>query len=238
MAAAEQKKSYAVVKNFTSLNTKANRTAIKEDEFAWIENAMPIGAGNIKVTPSQSTIRDSGNAAVAFGNTVTALVSANIDVSDYVIGFQSNGAAQYFNVTTSTTGNITAAGTFSSSGVTTAQYKNQNVIIGDPDKGLFSWDGGNLSSIGSVGAIGITNAGAGYASTPSITISAPQETGGNVQATATVTIGSGVVTAITLTNGGQGYTATPTVTISGGGQVPTPQRWLHWSRSRQAQCLW
>jgi hypothetical protein len=148
---------------------------------------------------------------------VTALTSANIDVSDYVIGFQSNGAAQYFNVTASTTGNITAAGTFSASGVTTAQYKNQKVIIGDPDKGLFSWDGGNLSSIGSVGAIGIRNAGAGYTSTPSITISAPQETGGNVQATATVTVGSGVVTAITLTNGGQGYTAAPTVTISGGG---------------------
>jgi hypothetical protein len=63
MAAAEQKKSYAVVKNFTTLNTKANRTAIKEDEFAWIENAMPIGAGNIKVVPAQSTVRDSGNAA-------------------------------------------------------------------------------------------------------------------------------------------------------------------------------
>jgi len=217
MAAAEQKKSYAVVKNFTSLNTKANRTAIKEDEFAWIENAMPIGFGNIKVTPAQLTVKDSGNAAVAFGNTVTALTSANIDVSDYVVGFQSNGAAQYFNVTSSTTGNIAAAGTFSSTGVTTAQYKNQKVIIGDPDKGLFSWDGGNLSSIGSVGAIGIRNAGAGYTSTPSITISAPQETGGNVQATATVTVGSGVVTAITLTNGGQGYTATPTVTISGGG---------------------
>jgi hypothetical protein len=106
---------------------------------------------------------------------------------------------------------------FLPSGITTAQYKNQNVIIGDPDKGLFSWDGGNLSSIGSVGAIGIKDAGAGYTSTPSITISAPQETGGNVQATATVTVNSNVVTAITLTNGGQGYTSAPTVTISGGG---------------------
>jgi hypothetical protein len=221
MAAAEQKKSYAVVKNFTSLNTKANRTAIKEDEFAWIENAMPIGFGNIKIVPAQSTVRDSGNAAVAFGNTVTTLNSANINVSDYVVAFESNGAAQYFNVTTATTGNIAAAGTFSSSGVTTAQYKNQRVIIGDPDKGLFSWDGGNLSSIGSVGAIGITRAGAGFTSTPSITISAPQETGGNVQATATVTISSGSVTAITLTNGGQGYTSAPTVTISGGGATTT-----------------
>ena len=217
MAAAEQKKSYAVVKNFTTLNTKANRTAIKEEEFAWIENAMPIGHGNIKVIPAQTTVKDSGNSAVSFANTVTSFTSANINVSDYLLGFESNGRAEYFNLTTSTKGNVAAAGTFSASGVTTAQYKNQNVIIGDPDKGLFSWDGANLSSIGSVGFIGIKNAGAGYTSTPSITISAPQETSGNVRATATVTVGSGVVTAITLTNGGQGYTAAPTVTISGGG---------------------
>jgi len=217
MAAAEQKKSYAVVKNFTTLNTKANRTAIKEDEFAWIENAMPIGHGNIKVIPAQTTVKDSGNSAVSFANTVTSLTSANINVSDYLLGFESNGRAEYFNLTTSTKGNVAAAGTFSAAGVTTAQYKNQNVIIGDPDNGLFSWDGGNLSSIGAVGVIGIRNAGAGYTSTPSITISAPQETGGNVQATATVTVTSNVVTAITLTNGGQGYTAAPTVTISGGG---------------------
>ena len=217
MAAAEQKKSYAVVKNFTTLNTKANRTAIKEEEFAWIENAMPIGHGNIKVIPAQSTLKDSGNNAVSFANTVTSLTSANINVSDYLLGFESNGRAEYFNLTTSTKGNVAAAGTFSASGITTAQYKNQNVIIGDPDKGLFSWDGGNLSSIGSVGFIGIKDAGAGYTSTPSITISAPQETSGNVRATATVTVSGGNVTAITLTNGGQGYTAAPTVTISGGG---------------------
>jgi hypothetical protein len=47
MAAAEQKKSYAVIKNFKGLNTKANRTAIDEEEFSWIENAQPIGFGNI-----------------------------------------------------------------------------------------------------------------------------------------------------------------------------------------------
>ena len=217
MAAAEQKKSYAVVKNFTTLNTKANRTAIKEEEFAWIENVMPIGHGNIKVIPAQTTVKDSGNSAVSFANTVTSFTSTNINVSDYLLGFESNGRAEYFNLTTSTKGNVAAASTFSASGVTTAQYKNQNVIIGDPDKGLYSWDGANLSSIGSVGFIGIKNAGAGYTSTPSITISAPQETSGNVRATATVTVGSGVVTAITLTNGGQGYTAAPTVTISGGG---------------------
>ena len=46
MAAVEQKKSYHVTKDFKGLNTKANRTAIQENEFAWIENVMPIGYSN------------------------------------------------------------------------------------------------------------------------------------------------------------------------------------------------
>jgi len=223
MAAAEQKKSYAVVKNFTSLNTKANRTAIKEDEFAWIENAMPIGHANIKIVPAQSAVKDSTGNAITFSNTVSYLTSANIDVNDYVVGFETNGAAQYVKLDSSGTanrGNITAAGTFSASGVSAAQYKNQRVIIGDPSQGLFTWDGANLSSIGSVGLIGIRNAGNGYVTTPSITLSAPQELTGNIQATAVATIsnvaGSNVVSSITLTNAGQGYTSPPTITIAGG----------------------
>ena len=223
MAAAEQKKSYAVVKNFTSLNTKANRTAIKEDEFAWIENAMPIGHANIKIVPAQSAVKDSTGNAIAFSNTVSYLTSANIDVNDYIVGFEANGAAQYVKLDTSgtaNTGNITTAGTFSASGVSAAQYKNQRVIIGDPSQGLFTWDGANLSSIGSVGLIGIRNAGNGYVTTPSVTLSAPQQLTGNVQATAVATIsnvgGSNVISSITLTNAGQGYTSPPTVTIAGG----------------------
>jgi hypothetical protein len=220
MAAAEQKKSYAVVKNFTSLNTKANRTAIKEDEFAWIENAMPIGHGNIKIVPAQSTVKDISNNVIAFANTVSFLTSANIDVNDYILGFEANGRSQYVKLDTSGTaniGNVAAAGTFSSGNVSAAQYKNQRVIIGDPDKGLFTWDGANVSSIGAVGFIGVTSAGAGFTSTPSVTLSAPQETAGNVQATAVATITANVVSTITLTNAGQGYTLPPTVTISGGG---------------------
>ena len=51
MAAAEQKKSYQVVRQFRGVNTKADRTAISEEEFSWLENAMPIGSANLKITP-------------------------------------------------------------------------------------------------------------------------------------------------------------------------------------------
>ena len=82
MAAAEQKKSYEVVKQFKGVNTKANRTAIGDDEFYWLENAMPIGYGNLKITPTYSNV---GN--VTFTSTVTYYSSASVNLVDYLIAF-------------------------------------------------------------------------------------------------------------------------------------------------------
>ena len=168
MAAAEQKKSYQVIKQFKGLNTKANRTAIGEDEFSWIENAQPIGYGNIKILPNKTEALDSGNVAVVFANTVTYLSSINIGVKDYVVAFEENGAAQYFNVTTDTKGNIAAAGTFSSTGINVTQWNNERMLILDPTKGYSTWDGNNVVTIGSVGLIGIVNGGSGYLSSDKI----------------------------------------------------------------------
>jgi hypothetical protein len=214
MAAAEQKKSYSVVKNFRGLNTKANRTAIDEEEFSWIENAMPIGFGNIKIVPAQKAVLDSGNTPVVFSSTVSSLTSVNIGLNDYILGFESNGGAEYFNLNTLTKGTIAAASTFSTTGVTSAQYKNERVIIGDPDKGLYSWDGNNVISIGSVGYIAITDKGTGYLTAPDVIISAPNDTNGvQATATATITTGAGGVQSILVTNRGSAYTTVPTVTI-------------------------
>jgi hypothetical protein len=216
MAAAEQKKSYAVYKQFKGLNTKANRTAIDEEEFSWIENAMPIGFGNVKIVPAQNAVRDSGNTAVAFANTVTSLESCNLALSDYILAFEDNGRGEYYKLDTATTGNVAVTGTFSSANVSTAQWKNELVFIGDPDKGLFTWNGTDLLAVGGVGSVGITNGGTGYSSAPTVTISAPNQTNG-VQATATAFIAANAVTSIAITNGGSGYTSAPTVTLTGGG---------------------
>ena len=216
MAAAEQKKSYAVYKNFKGLNTKSNRTAIDDEEFSWIENAMPIGFGNIKIVPAQVTFKDGGNNAISFGNTVTTLSNTNLGLSDYLLAFQEDGRAQYVIIDTGTVGNVGVTGTFSSANVSIAQWKNEEVFIGDPNKGLFTWDGTDLLNVGGVGRIGLTARGSGYTSAPAVTISAPNQTNGT-QATAEATITANAVSSIAVTNGGSGYTAAPTVTITGGG---------------------
>jgi hypothetical protein len=218
MAAAEQKKSYQVIKQFKGLNTKANRTAIGEDEFSWVENAQPIGYSNLKITPQASVVKDSGNVAVNFGNTVSYLASVNLNVNDYILSFNADGSANYFNIQTGTKGNVAPAGTFSSTGVNASQYNNTLVFITDQSKGLFQWDGNNTVAIGSVGVIAIVNSGSGYTSPPTVTISGPDQVGGT-QANAIAAIVNSSVVLITLDQAGSGYTnaANLTVTVTGGG---------------------
>ena len=210
MAAAEQKKSYEVVKNFKGLNTKANRTAIGDEEFSWLENAMPIGFGNLKITSAPTDL------LITFTNTVVDVFPANIGTTDYIVAFEADGSAEYVNLTTNTLGTIAPAGTFSASGINVGQWKNERILIVDAAKGCFTWNGIDLISVGSIGQIGIVNAGTGYVSAPAVIISAPNQTNG-VQATAACTITSNAVSSITLFEAGSGYTSAPTVTFSGGG---------------------
>ena len=216
MAAAEQKKSYQVIKQFKGVNTKANRTAIGEDEFAWLENVQPVGYANLKVTNSRSVVLNSSNAAVTFANTVSHLTSANINNKDYILAFEADGRAEYFDLNTLTKGNVAVTSTFSASGVETSQWKDERVLIIDPSKGYFTWDGNNTVFVGAVGPIAAVNAGTGYTSAPTVTIGAPNDANG-VQAQAEVTVSSGAINSITITEAGTGYTVAPTVTVSGGG---------------------
>ena len=213
MASAEQKKSYAVIKNFKGLDTKANRTAIDKDEFYWIENAMPIGAGNMRIIPTSSNVSNAGN-SVVFTSNVTALYSANIK-DDYVVAFESDGSAQGYDLQGNAMVTIASAGTLSNTGVAAAQYQNTDLFIGDPTKGLYDWNGTSLIPVGSVGLIAITNPGINYTSAPNVTISPPDNANG-VQATAvsSITSGSGGVLSIQMTNTGSGYTSVPKVIIS------------------------
>ena len=215
---AEQAKRYHVSKDFKGVNTKANRTAIGQDEFSWIDNAMPIGFGNLKIVNAKDTI-----ANVAFQANVVSLHSVSISLantnSDLVVAMLDNGAAQYVNLTAGNTlGNIATSSAFSNSGVQVTQWKNERVLFIDPVKGYKTWDGTNLVSVGSIQTVTITNGGSGYTSAPNVTISSTQETGG-INATATATVSGNVVTSVTLTNRGTGYinAANVTVTFTGGG---------------------
>jgi hypothetical protein len=204
----EQQKQYHVTKSFKALNTKANRTAIDESEFSWIENVQPIGFGNLKVVPQSSNI------GVTWSNTVTELTNVNINNTDYILAFQANGGAEAYNLNSNSVVTIATAGTFTGSGVRAKQWKDERAIISDPNNGYYTWDGANLITIGSVGGIGITNVGSGYTEAPIVTISAPNQANGK-QATAVASISNaaGTVLSVLVTANGSGYTTPPTVTF-------------------------
>jgi hypothetical protein len=211
MAAVEQKKQYAVVKDFKGVNTKNNRTVIENGEFAWLENAQPIGFGNVRIVEGNELVN-----ANCWTANVTFMGSVNINNNEYVLGFQDDGSAQYVNLTTNTLGNIAPANTFSNTGVAITQWKNERALIIDPNNGYKTWDGVDLHDIGSVNSVTIVNGGATYvASSTTVSFSAPDQANG-VQATGEAVIVANAVSEIIVTEAGTGYTSAPTITITGG----------------------
>ena len=212
----EQKKSYQVIKQFKTVNTKANRTAIDETEFSWLENAMPVGYSNLKITGQRSAVTNSGGNAVVFSANVTYFNSVNLGLNDYVVAFKDDGSAEAFNLQSKTLVTVGNAGKFSNSGISISQWKNQEMLIIDPNKGYYVWDGNNTVFVGSVGQLALINGGSGYTAAPGVVLSAPNDANG-IQAVAVSTIANNVVTSITLTEAGSGYTQAPTVSFYGGG---------------------
>ena len=211
----EQKKEYHVSKAFKGLNTKASRTAIEDDEFSWLENAHPIGAGNIKIVPT-SIPAQANSANVTFSGNVASMQSTELKGNTYIAAFTDNGAAQFYDVNNLTLTNVASNGTLSTANVTAAQFNKSYVIMGDPTNGLFVYDGNVTVQLGSGGAIGMLNVGAGYNSAPSVVVSAPDQAGG-IQAAAQAILTGNTVSQVIWTQPGTGYTKSPTITLSGGG---------------------
>lgn len=69
---------------------------------------------------------------------------------------------------------------------------------------------------GFIDSVSLTAGGSGYTSTPTVTVSAPDNADGT-RATVLAVVSGGSVTELRITNSGWGYTSAPTVTISGGG---------------------
>ena len=89
------------------------------------------------------------------------------------------------------------------------RYVTADPGAGQPYKAQF--DTAAAAVAGQIKQIKITNAGSGYSSAPTITI-----TGDGASATATATVSGGNITAITITNTGSNYTQA-SITVTGGG---------------------
>ena len=195
---------FIALKKFKSVNTQPSREALKEDEFAWLENLMPIGDAFAEAVPGP------GAAVATVGATISLMHFVNLGTVNYMICFTSAGGAQAVNLGTSATVTIAAGGTFTTPALD--QWKSERAVIADPS-GYYSWDGTLFHSPGSLATVSVTVGGSGYTAVPAVSFSG----GGGSNATATASIVGGSVVSVSLTAVGSGFTASPTVTFTGGG---------------------
>lgn len=212
----ETPKQYHVSKAFKSLNTKAHRTAIDQDEFSMLQNVQPVGPGNLRVTPGPLPAQSNASANVVFTSNVETMTSVDLRGNTFISAFLSNGAAQNYDVNNGNVVTIAANGTFSTANVTAASFNQQYEIIGDPARGLFVYDSNVTVQLGAGGAIGMLNVGVNYANVPAVTVSAPDQPGG-IQAAAEAILVGNIVSEVVWTQPGTGYEKPPVLTLVGGG---------------------
>lgn len=139
------------IKRWGSIDTQADRTAIADEDFAWLENLMPVGDGNLRAMYSNS----SPIYTAAGGRTIIWFFTYNIAATTYCAVFLDNGTAIQVNLTTGATTTITAsANTFYNGGdlpgATQVGSSGILIVTTAASNGYYAWDGTTLYKPGDV----------------------------------------------------------------------------------------
>jgi hypothetical protein len=130
-----------VFREFGGINTQAARTSIRPEQFSWLENVMPIGAGNLKAVPQKDVAL-----TTLSGKTVYYAKEFNISGVFYQFYACTDGSLYQVRVSDGAQTAIIAGGTFSGSDVQIAQWKNERILIIDSAGGYRDWDGATLTN--------------------------------------------------------------------------------------------
>lgn len=203
------------LQKFKGLNTQAQRDAIDDQEFSWLENLMPIGDGNLRALPGPSP-------ALYTAKTFTILefFPFNIGSTYYHFVWGSDGSGRAVNTVTGAATVVIPSGSLNTETVGyAAQWGNQYLLIIDPTNGYWIWDGtavyygqsGNATNTASLApVVTVTAGGSGYISGASASVSGGSGSG----ATFSVKVVGGVVISVTVTNAGANYLNGDTVTMT------------------------
>lgn len=199
---------------FRGMDVKGSPTAIDDANFAWLENVMWIGNGQMAFLGS--TLK------TALYTTPRLIVAYDFFViagNQFFCVFLDDGSAVQVAIPSGVTTTIAPAGTFTLVPTlpVSATYGAKYLCIASADS-YHIWDGSVLYGPGSLAPqVTVTNPGLNYTSPPTVTITGGSGSG----ATAVATLSNGEVTEITLTNPGSGYSAfdggSLNVVITGGG---------------------
>lgn len=133
------------LREWKGMNTTATRPGIEDTEFAWLENMIAIGPANAKIVPGVGpTI--SGGALPATISTIWGFTLNGVSVL-LVVGV--NGAIAQVNTATNAITAVAGAGTVTTA-CRMAIWQSSPILIIDPTKGYFSWDGTTFTTISAI----------------------------------------------------------------------------------------
>lgn len=198
-------KQYAF-KKWGSFDSSANRQALGENDFSWLENLIQIGDANLQTLAGPSAIL----ATTTPGDNIDNIFEANIGGVDYLIAFCLNGSAYKFATASNTLTKFAANNTFSPNNMTCAQWQASRIIINGPT-GTWSYDGTTLVNLtaNTVVTAKIDNGSGGAGTVLTVTL----VSSGIVSTGQTVT-GAGVSAGTVITGYGTGSGGTGTYTVS------------------------
>jgi len=127
------------IREFKGVNLTDARQAIEDGEFAWLENAMTVGKGLVQLTPA------AGPTVVTLAQGIASMTGVVLSANPVLIVVGSDGSlTQVTPAGIPTT--IAAAGTVTTAAKVT-MWRASPVLILDPVKGYFSWDGTTFTTI-------------------------------------------------------------------------------------------
>jgi hypothetical protein len=130
------------LEDYKGWQTRAPRAGIDDNEFSVLENLFPVDKRNLRAVygPSTALYTASG------GRTIVYFKPFNISTVYYHFVVLSDGSAIAVRISNGAVTIIAAAGTFTTPYV--AQWASTYLMIIDPTKGYFIWDGTTLYSPG------------------------------------------------------------------------------------------
>jgi hypothetical protein len=130
----ERPRDWKHFREFKGMNTQSDRTSIPQDNFFYLENVQPIGPSNAHSVPGISaSIIDYG------ADVIYHRRSVNVNNTEYIIFFATNGKVFAFNVNAGTSSRIDGGTVLSGSGSRCDQWKNSIILFID-STGLYFWD--------------------------------------------------------------------------------------------------
>jgi hypothetical protein len=202
---------------FKGMEVKGSPTAIDDADFAWLENVMWIGNGQMAFLASSASSPFYTSTPLTIATYQFFVLNGN----EFFVVFLSDGSSVELDIPGAAVIPMAPAGTFTLGPTlpVSATYGAKYLCIGSADS-YHIWDGSVLYGPGGLAPqVTVTSAGQNYTSAPTVTIVGGSGTG----ATAFSQIVNGSVTSITLTNPGTGYGphdgGSLQVLITGGGNA-------------------